>query len=87
MAKTYIDLSNTVGAWRVKTNDIVNEIGDLSLLATPLGAANDSDLVTAILAVNTNVNNLNVLDSNDFPVTLILYDSTGAAVKTIKGVG
>ena len=82
MAKTYIDLSNTVEAWRVKTNDIVNEIGDLSLLATPLGAANDSDLVTAILAVNTSK-----LDSGDFPVTLILYDSTGAAVKTIKGVG
>lgn len=85
MAKTYIDLSNTVESWRIKTNSIVNEIGDLSSLTTPLGASNDSDLVTAILAVNTNIEGK--LDSGDMPVSLILYDSTGAAVKTIKGVG
>lgn len=85
MAKTYIDLSNTVEAWRVKTNDIVNEIGDLSSLTIPLGAAHDSDLVTAILAVNSSIEAK--LDSGDMPVSLILYDSTGTAVKTIKGVG
>ena len=82
MAKTYIDLSNTVESWRIKTNDIVNEIGDLSSLTSPLGAAYDSDLVTAILRLNATM-----LDSASMPVTLILYDSTGSAVKTIKGVG
>ena len=82
MAKTYLQLTDQITSWRNQHNDVINNIGDLAQLTTPLGASNDSDLVTAILSLNTSK-----LDSGDMPVSLILYDSTGAAVKTIKGVG
>ena len=82
MAKTYLQLTDQITSWRNQHNDVINNIGDLAQLTTPLGASNDSDLVTAILSLNTSK-----LDSGDMPVSLILYDSTGTAVKTIKGVG
>lgn len=82
MAKTYLQLTDQITSWRNQHNDVINNIGDLAQLTTPLGASNDSDLVTAILSINTSK-----LDSGDMPVSLILYDSTGTAVKTIKGVG
>ena len=82
MAKTYLQLTVQITSWRNQHNDVINNIGDLAQLTTPLGASNDSDLVTAILSLNTSK-----LDSGDMPVSLILYDSTGTAVKTIKGVG
>ena len=82
MAKTYLQLTDQITSWRNQHNDVINSIGDLAQLTTPLGASNDSDLVTAILSLNTSK-----LDSGDMPVSLILYDSTGTAVKTIKGVG
>ena len=82
MAKTYLQLTDQITSWRNQHNDVINNIGDLAQLTTPLGASNDSDLVTAILSLNTSK-----LDSGDMPVSLILYDSAGTAVKTIKGVG
>ena len=82
MAKTYLQLTDQITSWRNQHNYVINNIGDLAQLTTPLGASNDSDLVTAILSLNTSK-----LDSGDMPVSLILYDSTGTAVKTIKGVG
>ena len=82
MAKTYLQLSDQIISWKDHHNDVINNIGDMAQLTTPLGASNDSDLVTAILSINSSK-----LDSADMPVSLILYDSTGSAVKTIKGVG
>ena len=82
MAKTYLQLSDQIISWKDQHNDVINNIGDMAQLTTPLGASNDSDLVTAILSINSSK-----LDSGDMPVSLILYDSTGSAVKTIKGVG
>lgn len=82
MAKTFLNLNDQITSWRNQHNDVINNIGDLSQLTTPLGAANDSDLVSAIIHINSSK-----LDSGDMPVTLTLYDSAGAAVKTIKGVG
>lgn len=82
MAKTYLQLNDQIISWKDQHNDVINNIGDMAQLTTPLGASNDSDLVTAILSINSSK-----LDSGDMPVSLILYDSTGSAVKTIKGVG
>ena len=53
MAKTYVNLADQILVWRNKHNDQENKIGDLAQLTAPLGAANDSDLVTAILHLNT----------------------------------
>jgi hypothetical protein len=82
MAKTFLNLSDQITSWRNQHNDVINNIGDLSQLTTPLGAANDSDLVSAIIHINSSK-----LDSGDMPVSLTLFDSNGVAVKTIKGVG
>tara|TARA_B100001113_G_C20943017_1_gene549618 strand:- start:87 stop:332 length:246 start_codon:yes stop_codon:yes gene_type:complete len=81
MAKTYLQLSDQITSWKDQHNDVINNIGDMAQLS-PLGASNDSDLVTAILSINSSK-----LDSADMPVSLILFDSNGTAVKTIKGVG
>lgn len=110
MGKTFLSLSDQITTWVNKHNNIVNNIGDMANLTGAVGAANDSDLVTAIgyvhnLAASGGVDSAGVLavvgltagqqaqplgtalDSADLNSTLILYDSTGTAVKTVSGLG
>ena len=68
MAKTYVNLADQILVWRNKHNDQENKIGDLAQLTTPLGAANDSDLVTAIIHLKTVQNTK--FDSATFHTTL-----------------
>ena len=72
MAKTYVNLADQILVWRNKHNDQENKIGDLASLTTPLGAANDSDLVTAILHLKTVQNSIQstYFDSAAFHTTL-----------------
>jgi hypothetical protein len=44
MAKTFVNLNDTVATWRTQHNDVVNLVGDLATLTTTA----DSDLVGAI---------------------------------------
>ncbi len=53
MAKTIINLSDPVSTLVSKTNDISDDIGDITQLA--VGASNDSDLVQAINYLNSNL--------------------------------
>ena len=53
MAKTIINLSDPVSTLFSKTNDISDDIGDITQLA--VGGANDSDLVQAINFLNGNI--------------------------------
>lgn len=53
MAKTIINLSDPVSTLVSKTNDISDDIGDITQLA--VGGANDSDLVQAINYLNGNL--------------------------------
>lgn len=53
MAKTIINLSDPVSTLVSKTNDISDDIGDITQLA--VGGANDSDLVQAINYLNSNL--------------------------------
>ena len=51
MAKTYVQLSDTVAGWRIATNDITNHLGDLALLTTTA----DSCAVFAINEVDSDL--------------------------------
>lgn len=51
MAKTVIDLSDTIATWRTKTNEISTHVGDLSNLNT----TEDSDLVGAINELESSI--------------------------------
>lgn len=53
MAKTVIDLSDTIATWRTKTNEISTHVGDL----TSLNTTEDSDLVGAINELEASINN------------------------------
>ena len=46
MAKNYVRIGDTIGAWIDKNNDLVNRVGDLALLQT--SAAADSCIVFAV---------------------------------------
>lgn len=72
MAKTYVNLADQILVWRNKHNDQENKIGDLAQLTASLGAANDSDLVTAILHLKTVQNSIQstYLDSAAFHTIL-----------------
>ena len=72
MAKTYVNLNDQILVWRNKHNDQENKIGDLAQLTASLGAANDSDLVTAILHLKTVQNSIQstYFDSAAFHTTL-----------------
>ena len=60
--KTFIDLSDTLNAFRVKTNVISYNVGDLDSLHSSLP---DSDLVQAINSLaSTDSNNRALIDSN-----------------------
>lgn len=56
MAKTIIDLNDSVATWRNKTNEISGKIGDLTELDTLV----DSDVVGAINEIQDNINNNNL---------------------------
>jgi len=71
--KTYVDLSDTIEAWRVKTNLISTNVGDLDSLAAPLP---DSDLVQAI----NYIYNENIRD-----IKFDILQSDGALVKRVFG--
>ena len=102
MAKTFLNLTDQISTWRTKHNDIVNNIGDLAQLTTVFGDSFDSDLVTAITrAALTGTDSATVVaimgsaaaDSTigsvqlKFEQNLILYDSTGAVLKSLWGAG
>lgn len=73
--KTFVDLSDTLNAFRVKTNVISFNVGDLDSLHSSLP---DSDLVQAI-------NHLRIgIDSNQ--TQLLNNDSDIAAIKTFTGI-
>ena len=60
--KTFVDLSDTLNAFRVKTNVISFNVGDLDSLHSSLP---DSDLVQAINSLaSTDSNNRALIDSN-----------------------
>jgi hypothetical protein len=59
MAKTVVDLSDTIASWREKTNEISTHVGDLSTLNT----AEDSDLVGAVNELK------GLIDNTDSDVT------------------
>ena len=69
MAKTYLQLNNQITDWVNQHNGIVNNVGDLSSLTGTLGAAYDSDLVTAINRVHSLTSSL---DSAQFNSILTL---------------
>ena len=53
MAKTVVDLSDTIAAWREKTNEISTHVGDL----TALNTTEDSDLIGAINELKGRIDN------------------------------
>ncbi len=71
--KYYVDLSDTIAAWRGKTNLISENIGDLDNLTW----SDDSDVVAA----------LNSLYALSGPRTerLLILDASGTVVKSIYG--
>jgi len=73
--KTFVDLSDTLNAFRVKTNVISYNVGDLDSLHSSLP---DSDLVQAI-------NHLRIgIDSNQ--TQILNNDSDIAAIKLFTGI-
>lgn len=73
--KTFVDLSDTLNAFRVKTNVISFNVGDLDSLHSSLP---DSDLVQAI-------NHLRIgIDSNQ--TQIFNNDSDIAAIKSFTGI-
>lgn len=53
MAKTVVDLSDTIASWREKTNEISTSVGDLLTLNT----TEDSDLVGAVNELKGRIDN------------------------------
>ena len=74
MAKTTVNLTDTVTNWVTKTNDLSNTIGDLANLNTTV----DSDVVGAINELKTKTD---LLDSED--ITL----SARSAIQVLDGGG
>ncbi len=54
MSVTIVDLSDTIAAWRTKTNTISSKVGDLNLLTT----VEQSDIVGATNELKTSIDNL-----------------------------
>ena len=81
--KTFVDLSDTLNAFRVKTNVISFNVGDLDSLHSSLP---DSDLVQAINHLRLADSNLQVgVDSNQ--TQIIGNDSDIAALNLYTGFG
>jgi len=75
MAKTVVDLSDTIASWREKTNTISTHVGDL----TSLNTTEDSDLVGAINELKTR---LDSADSNNSATNTVI--GTLAALTTAE---
>tara|TARA_R100001509_G_scaffold142450_1_gene97857 strand:- start:574 stop:819 length:246 start_codon:yes stop_codon:yes gene_type:complete len=75
MAKVYVDLSDTINAWREKTNVLSSDVGDLDNLTVP--ADHDSDIVQAI---NYVYNFQPIRDER-----LIIKNASGVIVKDLYG--
>ncbi len=80
--KTFVDLSDTLNAFRVKTNVISYNVGDLDSLNSILP---DSDLVQAINYLQRTDSDLQAgVDSNQ--VQIFNNDSDIAAIKLFTGI-
>ena len=77
MAVTVVNLSDTISQWVTKTNTISSDLGDKSLLATPV----TTDVVSAINSIKTRdsagVRTIENFTSFNFDnvVTLQIFDS------------
>lgn len=76
--KYYVDLSDTIAAWRSKTNLISGNIGDLDNLKWEA----DSDVVEALNSLYDLVGNVT---NQNRDVRLLIKDANGNIVKTIFG--
>ena len=101
MAKVRVDIDDLVSTWKDKTNTLSNTVGDLAELRTNedsdlVGAINeiwglarlDSAGINELLDPRfDSINSLFPITSNNLagPASLVIYDSTGSALKTIYG--
>ena len=89
MAVTVVNLSDTISQWVTKTNTISSNLGDKSLLATPV----TTDVVSAINSIKTRdsagVRTIENFTSFNFDnvVTLQIFDSSGSVLKTLRTPG
>ena len=89
MAVTVVNLSDTISQWVTKTNTISSDLGDKSLLATPV----TTDVVSAINCIKTRdsagVRTIENFTSFNFDnvVTLQIFDSSGSVLKTLRTPG
>ena len=61
MAKTIVNINDTLNTWREKTNDISIDVGDITLLTTD----EDSDVVGSINSIDSNLGARENLTTND----------------------
>lgn len=61
MAKTRVDITDTLNTWKEKTNDISLDLGDITLLTTD----EDSDVVGSINSIDSNLGTREDLTTND----------------------
>src|SRR6056300_1370704 len=54
MAKTFVNLNDTIATWRSQHNDVVNLVGDLATLTT----TQDSDLVAAMNEIDSDLTSI-----------------------------
>lgn len=74
MAKTVVDLSDTIASWREKTNEISTHVGDLLTLDT----TEDSDLVGAVNELKARLDSANtdLIATNTVIGTLAALNTT-----------
>lgn len=83
MAKVVVDINDLVSVWKNKTNQIANQLGDLSALST----VEDSDIVGAINEINStarfdSASILGIVGDRYFPVDSA--DINTNAISTLK---
>ena len=89
MAVTVVNLSDTISQWVTKTNTISSDLGDKSLLATPV----TTDIVSGINSIkmidSSSVKTITNFTSFNFDnlVTLQIFDSSGSVLKTLRTPG
>ena len=89
MAVTVDNLSDTISQWVTKTNTISSNLGDKSLLATPV----TTDIVSGINSIkmidSSSVKTITNFTSFNFDnlVTTQILDSAGGVLKTLLTPG
>jgi hypothetical protein len=89
MAVTTVNLSDTISNWVTKTNTISTNLGDKSLLATPV----TTDIVSGINSIkmidSSSVKTITNFTSFNFDnlVTTQILDSAGGVLKTLRTPG